>query len=1336
MKKLLLLASIFLILTTSVNAQITCGSIFTDSGTANGNYQNSENITYLICPSNSNEIVTINFTSFALESGYDNLKIYNGNTVNSPLLANLTGSTIPSSVSSTIAGGCLTAVFTSDSSITLSGWIANVTCSFAPTCIAPSNVSTSILSQNTMQLSWTENGTATQWGIKLNGNAYTTTSNNPYVFTNLNPGQSYNVQVYSICNANDVSSTTPNFTFTTPPCSVPNSLSVSNVTTNSAELSWQDVANSQWEVAVQLASINTEPTTGVLTNSSSNFLISNLQNGTQYKFYVRNNCGINSIGNWSVPFTFFTATLSPTCGGNFVDNGGISGNYFGSSNELYVICPDSPNESVTVTFTQFNTEANWDGLYVYDGNSVTSPQIASINGAGYGSLSSPGAFWGNVIPAPFTSSSSDGCLTFKFFSDASVNNSGWVANVTCNTQVTCPMPYNLTATQTSTNTTLLNWNTTNNATQWEVLVTSNSNTTGQSYIVNQNNFTASNLIQSEVYVFEVRAICSATEFSNWNTLTYQLLQCTTPQMVAVNTITPNSAFITWQNNTQNSNQFEILVLPSGSPTPTSQTSGVFTTSSNPFYVNGLIPATAYDVYVRTMCSFNGISVWSGAVSFTTLQYLPSVVASTSLTPDQIVTTLLANNPCIDITNITSSTGTNFGSTNGIGTFTNTNPNFPISSGIILSSGSALNVSGPNSTILSDGTNSWLGDTQLENIITTATGTQMLSHNATKLEFDFTTLNEFMSFNFLFASEEYGMYQCAYSDSFAFLLTDLITNTTTNIAVVPGTTTPISVVTIRDNQFNTTCSSENIDYFDVYNDAFSSATNFNGQTTLMTASSALIPNHPYHIKLVIADRGDTLFDSAVFIEAGAFTAGPPQCTDKINLISFVDSNNNGTKDSGEYEFAYGSFLVDQNNSGNSNSITSPIGIYTIYDDNTLNVYDFNYQINPEYAPYYSLGSVNYNDISIPLGSGTQTFYFPVTQIQGFNDVTVSLSSVSQPRPGFNYTNKVVYKNLGNSATSGTINFTKSNVVTVVSVSQNGTIANTDGFSYSFTNLQPYETRMFTVTMAVADAPIVNLNDVVTNNVTISAPSNDINVTNNSFSNSQIAVVSYDPNYINESHGGKIVYNQFTVNDYLYYTIHFQNIGTANAINVRIVNNLDAQLDENSIRMMSASHNYIMERVGNHVTWKFDYINLVGALQSQVLSQGFLTFKIKLKPGFSVGTIIPSVASIYFDNNAAVVTDNFNTEFVAFLGNTNFDTSILSIYPNPANNNITINLQNTPETINSISITDVLGKKVINTQSISDNINLVNLDISTLSKGVYMVKIITNNKLSIVKKLIKN
>ena len=73
---------------------------------------------------------------------------------------------------------------------------------------------------------------------------------------------------------------------------------------------------------------------------------------------------------------------------------------------------------------------------------------------------------------------------------------------------------------------------------------------------------------------------------------------------------------------------------------------------------------------------------------------------------------------------------------------------------------------------------------------------MNSRDATKLEFDFIPITNNIDFNFIFASEEYGTFQCNFSDSFAFLLTNLSTNVTTNLAIVPNTTTPISVVTDR------------------------------------------------------------------------------------------------------------------------------------------------------------------------------------------------------------------------------------------------------------------------------------------------------------------------------------------------------------------------------------------------------------------------------------------------------------------------------------------------------------------------------------------------------------
>ena len=710
------------------------------------------------------------------------------------------------------------------------------------------------------------------------------------------------------------------------------------------------------------------------------------------------------------------------------------------------------------------------------------------------------------------------------------------------------------------------------------------------------------------------------------------------------------------------------------------------------------------------------------------KYIPLVINATQ-TAEQLVTDILTNNPCVDISNVTSYTGTNFGSVNGIGSFTNPNADsgFP-ASGIVLSTGDINSIPGANTSDLSGGDSQWPGDS------TILTNPLDISFNASKLEFDFTSQNTYMSFNFLFASEEYGTYQCSFSDAFAFLLTDLSTNVITNLAVIPNTTIPVSTNTVRDQANNQACNSQNIGYFGKFFGATDtdSAINFNGLTKIMTASSPLLANHVYHIKLAITDAHDPQYDSAVFIQAGNFMTGPAQCTDKIKAIAFIDSNNNGIKEEGETNFTYGSFVSQKNNTGTVNNSSSPIGSYSIYDENPANTYDISYQINLEYQPYFSVGTLNFNDINIPVGSGIQTLYFPITLIQQYNDVTISIIPVSTPRAGTSYSSKIVYKNLGIATASGTITFTKDPLATITTIGQSGTVATADGFTYDFTNLAPYETRSFNVTMNLPPIPGININDIVVNSAIISTPANDISIANNFYSNSQVVVSSYDPNDKMEAHGAKIDISKFNQDDYLYYTIRFQNTGTANAINIRIEDLLDEQLDEQSIRMVSASHDYIMERVGNHVVWKFDYIQLPGAIENDALSNGYLTFRIKVKPGFVIGDIIPNTAAIYFDTNPAIITNTFDSEFVPALDNPYFSTGNISVYPNPANDHIQIIVMNTNENIASIVLYDMLGKAVNTILNV--NAKTSSIDVSTLAKGVYMIGITTENKLRQVKKLV--
>ncbi len=458
-----------------------------------------------------------------------------------------------------------------------------------------------------------------------------------------------------------------------------------------------------------------------------------------------------------------------------------------------------------------------------------------------------------------------------------------------------------------------------------------------------------------------------------------------------------------------------------------------------------------------------------------------------------------------------------------------------------------------------------------------------------------------------------------------------------------------------------------------------------------------------------------------------------CSDNLDLRAFLDSNLNGVKDSNEVIFTNGVYQYQINDAANTISGYSNTGSFKIFDSNPANFYDLNFSLNQGLEPFFS-STTSYSNINIPIGSGSQILYFPVTQLQPYQDLEVQLNpNGAPPRPGFTYSNLIRYKNNGaETIAAGTINFVNDNFLSITSISQFGATSTANGFSFDFTNLGPNEEREINVLLQVPTIPTVALGQVLTNSATITPLIGDNFPLNNSDDLSQIIVGSYDPNDKTEKHGGKIAIDEFTNSDYLTYTIQFENTGTANAEFVRIEDELDAQLDLSSVMMISSSHPFNMRKINNKLIWNFYNINLPPTISDPVLSHGFVQFKVKPVSGFSVGTIIPNTADIYFDYNPAIVTTTFETEFVETLSANSFNTNTIAIYPNPASTTIRISVSNGLEKISSISVYDIVGKEVIiHSERESSE---VNLDVSPLNNGIYFVEITNKNQLKITKKLV--
>ncbi len=444
------------------------------------------------------------------------------------------------------------------------------------------------------------------------------------------------------------------------------------------------------------------------------------------------------------------------------------------------------------------------------------------------------------------------------------------------------------------------------------------------------------------------------------------------------------------------------------------------------------------------------------------------------------------------------------------------------------------------------------------------------------------------------------------------------------------------------------------------------------------------------------------------------------SDGIKLNGFIDVNTNGIQDSGEQNFTQGNFQYQINDDGINHNIATSTGVHYLYESNSANSYDLSYSIGNVANPsQYSLGTSSYSNVTVASGSGITTYNFPVTVLP-HKDLAITLAPYGpSPRPGFTYTNRLMYKNNGSETIgNGSLNFTKDNALTIISISQSGTVSGTSGFTYNFTNLLPGEVRYIDITIQVPTIPTVALGQVVTNSASGVVFGTDINSSNNTSNLSQIIIGSYDPNDKTESHGGRILHSSFTSNDYLTYTIQFENTGTANAVNVRVDDVLDSKLDETSVKMIDASHAYVFDRVGSDLTWKFNGIELEPSVANTAIGKGYITFQIKPKPGYAVGDIIPNTASIYFDFNPAIVTNTFNTEFVSTLSVGNFENERFTVYPNPTNGLVSIRLKDNTTGIDQVVVCDVLGKKIKTNSFKSSN---VMLDLSDLNKGVYFIKL---------------
>lgn len=233
-----------------------------------------------------------------------------------------------------------------------------------------------------------------------------------------------------------------------------------------------------------------------------------------------------------------------------------------------------------------------------------------------------------------------------------------------------------------------------------------------------------------------------------------------------------------------------------------------------------------------------------------------MIIDNTQTPQQLVQDVLLGQG-VAVTNITFT-----GDAQQIGYFDATNANFDIQEGVVMSTGDVNEVPGTGgffaSTILGEP-----GDADLD--VVSSAGT----NDAVVLEFDFIPTGDSIQFDYVFGSEEYPDFvNAGYNDVFVFIISGPgfngpFANGGENIALIPGTVTPVTIDNVNDNV--------NSQYYNDNSGGGVDGVVFNGYTVTLTALAEVQCGEEYHIKFAIGDAGDSSYDSGVFLEARSFNS---------------------------------------------------------------------------------------------------------------------------------------------------------------------------------------------------------------------------------------------------------------------------------------------------------------------------------------------------------------------------------------------------------------------------------------------------------------------------------
>jgi len=480
---------------------------------------------------------------------------------------------------------------------------------------------------------------------------------------------------------------------------------------------------------------------------------------------------------------------------------------------------------------------------------------------------------------------------------------------------------------------------------------------------------------------------------------------------------------------------------------------------------------------------------------------------------------------------------------------------------------------------------------------------------------------------------------------------------------------------------------------------------------------------------------------------------------LNYFIFYDLNENGQPENEEPFYTDGGLIVEPNN---NTSVQSSNGGGIVY----LEVGNYTIEYDQNRTPNWELTTApDIFNITIESPADNDSIFFGIKPLADISNL-ITYTTSAQTRCNEIGIYRTAVKNIGTTTASGILWLEIDNQLELINfITSPDTSISPNQYGWFFSELYPSQSFQANIEVRLPGPPDFSIGD----NVYVKSFTEYDDITgfrqSNPSSYETLILCSYDPNdkLVNPNRNG----NYTLFEEPLIYTIRFQNTGNAEALMVRIEDQLSPNLDLSTFRILSSSHEEVLTTTITEeglINFTFTDINLPDSTSNLEESQGFVTFYIKPKTELSEGTEIFNSADIYFDLNPPIFTNETKNilasddDMDGFFSIEDCNDQVSTIYPGALeipNNQIdedcdgfdliTLNTENiesfyfhyTPNpTSNHIEIktnlTAPYNYSILNTKGQIVNSNKIYsqeeiISLQDLSNGLYFIKIQTDKEI---------